>query len=136
MKKKAKKKPSISYLKKKADKVFSELIRRTHCPNGYGQCVSCGSYLHWTEGDAGHFCSRKHNATRYDKRNVQFQCRVCNRWQEGRKYEFGKYLIDEYGEGIIDELNKLAHTNKRFTVDELKEMIEQFKLELKGLENV
>lgn len=128
------KKPKVSNLKRTADRVFSEIVRRSAAnEDGYAQCVSCNLWLHWTDGDAGHFCSRKHNNTRYDKRNVQFQCRSCNRFYEGKKYEFGKWLVEKYGEDIIDELNQLAHQPKRFKVLELQELIEELRKELKEL---
>ena len=83
--------------------------------------------------DAGHYESRKHNATRYDRRNVFPQCRTCNRFEEGRKYEFGKFLVEKFGPNIIDELRNLSHEIKRFTVEELDEMIVGWKQELSNL---
>jgi hypothetical protein len=126
------KKPKINSLKKTADRLFSELIRRRAVDNYYGtvQCVTCGAWGDWRSMDCGHYESRRHNNTRYDKRNCAPQCHRCNRFEEGRKFQFGKYLVEKYGEGIIEELRQLAYTNKRFTIEELQEMIKQFKKEL------
>lgn len=41
-------------------------------------------------------------------RNVKPQCADCNSWKEGRKYEFGEYLKQEYGPNIIRELKLKA----------------------------
>lgn len=125
---------SLSSVKKRADRVFSELVRRSAINEfGWIFCVTCDTPNSLENMDAGHFVSRKFNATKYDKRNVHPQCRVCNRWEEGKKYEYGKFLVEKYGEGIIDELNQLAHSKKRFTIEELEEMIKGWKKELKEL---
>lgn len=129
------KKPKITNLKRTADRLFSEIIRRSVVDNYYStaQCVTCEEWDDWQNMDCGHYESRRHNNTRYDKRNCAPQCHRCNRFEEGRKYEFGKYLVEKYGESIIDELRRLAYTNKKFTVGELQEMIKQFKKELEDL---
>ena len=129
-----KKKKTVTSCKKRADRLFSEIVRRSAADDyGWVQCVTCGVKVQWKASDAGHYESRRHNMTRFDKRNVKPQCRTCNRYEEGRKYEFGKYLVGIYGKDIIDELRTLAHTVKRFTVDELEEMITEFKKELEKL---
>ena len=131
------KKPTVRSLKRTADRLFSEIIRRSSINEfGWVFCVTCKKPDLWQNMDCGHYESRKHNNTRYDKRNCAPQCRTCNRFEEGRKYEFGKYLVEKYGEEIIEELRTLAYTNKRFTVSELQEMIKQFKLELEEIKNV
>jgi hypothetical protein len=127
------KKSTIRSLKKYADRIFSELVRRSACDGEYCQCITCGEYDHWKNMQAGHFIGRQYNATRYDRRNVNVQCPKCNCWDEGRKYDYGKWLIDLYGEDITDVLRELSHTSKRFTITELKEMIAEMKQELKGL---
>lgn len=127
-------KKTVRSTKKRADRIFSELVRRSAADyRGFCQCVTCGVWDVWKNVDAGHYEIRKHNNVRFDKRNVKPQCKICNRFEEGRKYEFGKYLAGVYGEDIIDELRTLAHTTKRFTVDELEEMITEFKKELEEI---
>lgn len=126
---------SVSSKKKTADKLFSEIIRRSCADTeGYVSCVTCKVSIHWTEADAGHYESRRHNNTRYDERNVWPQCRTCNRFEEGRKYEFGKFLVEQFGEGIIHELREAAHQIKRFTEPELQELINRFRKELRDLD--
>ena len=128
------KKKTVTSCKKRADRLFSEIVRRSAADDdGYAKCVTCEAWDDWHRMDAGHYESRRHNMTRFDKRNVKIQCRTCNRYEEGRKYEFGKHLVSIYGEDIIDELRTLAHTTKRFTVDELEEIITEFKKELQSL---
>lgn len=126
--------PKVSCYKRKADQLFSQVVRRSNAdPNGNCKCITCGIIQHWKLMDAGHYESRKHNETRYDRRNVFPQCRTCNRFEEGRKYEFGKFLVERFGPGIIDELRVAAHKVKQFKVDELKELIKKLELELEKL---
>lgn len=133
-KSKKKRKSTVSSMKKTADSVFSELVRRSACEDGeFVTCITCGQAFHWKCVDAGHFKGRRYNSTRYDKRNVHCQCRTCNRGEEGRLYEYGCYLIKQYGEGIIDELRELSHEHKSFTILELKELIKGWRSELKRL---
>jgi len=130
-------KKTVRSTKKRADRIFSELVRRSACTDGeYCQCVTCWKVDHWKNMQAGHFQSRRYNSTRYDKRNVKVQCPRCNMWEEGRKYEFGKYLVGIYGKNIIDKLRILTNQTKRFTVGELEEMITEFKKELKDLKQI
>ena len=70
---------TISKLKKKLDKVFSEFIRRRNADHlGFINCFTCGVKKHWKEQQAGHFQSRSHHSTRWDEVNVQVQCIKCN----------------------------------------------------------
>ena len=43
-------------IKSLADKLFSEIIRRTGSDeNGYNQCYTCRQTHHWKDLQAGHF---------------------------------------------------------------------------------
>ena len=47
---------TISKLKKKLDKIFSEFIRRRNADHlGRVKCFTCGVEKHWKEQQAGHF---------------------------------------------------------------------------------
>jgi hypothetical protein len=129
--------PQISKLKKKADKIFSELVRRSSANSlGMAVCCSCGKQDFWKDMDAGHYISRKHNAGRYLRENVASQCRSCNRFNEGNKSGYTLFLQNKYGEDIIERLNQLQYQVKHFEVDELQGMIKGWQEELKGLKNV
>lgn len=112
-------------LKKKLDKIFSEWIRKR---NGeYSLCYTCGKRLHWKELQAGHYIPRNNMATRWDERNVQTQCVGCNVFGKGKPDEFAIHLIKQYGQAILDELHRLKHTIKKWTVIDLETMIEKYK---------
>ena len=99
-------------LKAKLDQIFSEYIRlRDTNENGFGKCISCGKIIHWKDGDAGHYTNRKHMSLRYDGKNVNLQCRACNRFDEGCMIGYNHGLVEKYGDGVIDYLNV-----KRFNI--------------------
>jgi hypothetical protein len=127
-------KPSVRVLKKRADTLYSEIVRR-RARNSVGmcKCCSCLKWFHWTNMDAGHYVSRNHNSLRYDDRNVHPQCRKCNRFQEGNKAGYTLYLQSKYGPQVIADLNNEQNVITRFQVSELQEMIKNYNAELREL---
>lgn len=115
-------------LKKKADSVFSKYIRqRDSDSDGYGECITCGKRIHWKEGQAGHFVSRKASKLRFDERNVNLQCVGCNVFKYGEQWVHGKEIDRKYGDGVADELMSQRHTTHKFTTTELEQIIEYAK---------
>ena len=77
--------------------------------------------------DAGHYVSRKHNSIRYYEKNVHAQCRKCNRYDEGNKSGYTRFLQVTYGQTVIALLDELGHKTKQFRVPELQELIKLYK---------
>lgn len=74
----------------KLDSIFSEFIRLRDCDNnGLCKCITCGTYKHWRECDAGHFVTRENMGTRWEEENVNAQCPHCNRFKSGKQFEHG-----------------------------------------------
>ncbi len=104
-KKRASKTPSVSKLKKEADRVFSLYIRQKYANHeGNIKCYTCPYVGTVKKLQCGHFVSRFYLDTRYDERNCRPQCITCNIWRKGRTPEFAALLKEELGEGIVDEL--------------------------------
>ena len=120
----------LSTLKNKLDKIFSEYIRRRDVDDhtGYGKCIDCGRETPFAEGDAGHFVGRRHLATRWDEDNVHFQHRYCNRFLNGRQYEYGQALGDR-----ADELIQKSHQISKFDATHLQYLIDIYKDKLAEL---
>jgi len=118
-------KVKIKTLKAKLDKIFSEYIRRRDVDNhtGFGKCIDCGKETHYLEGDAGHFVGRRHLSTRWDEENVHFQHRYCNRFLNGRQYEYGQAL----GQDKADELMQKSHKVAKFDAAHLQYLIDIYK---------
>lgn len=131
-----KKRKSVSKLRKEAWTVFARLVKlRNADDQGYCHCFTCGKKLMWNDRQmhAGHFMSRRHNATLYNTKNVQPQCSYCNMFCGGEQYEFGLKLNEKYGPDTADELTVLSKQTKQFTTFELEEMIATWKQELRDL---
>jgi hypothetical protein len=99
------KKKTLKYWKTKIDKPFHEYIRRRDADDdsGYCQCISCDKPIHFTESDAGHLVSRGKMATRWDERNVNAQCRKCNRFEYGRQLEYSLNIGIELAEQLLQD---------------------------------
>lgn len=96
-----------SLSKKKADKYFSEYIRRSHStPNGLAKCVTCGKMDSWRSLHCGHFMSRRYQSTRYDEKNCAPQCISCNTFNQGEQFRFGQWIDKTYGEGTAERLEQ------------------------------
>lgn len=119
------KKPK-SKLIKELDVVFSQYIRLSNSIDGFCTCVTCGRVYEWKKIQSGHFMSRQHYSVRWDERNVKPQCYGCNVMQQGRQFEFSKYL----GQELSNELYLLSKQTRKFTEVELEEMIQQYKSRL------
>lgn len=86
---------------------------------------------------AGHYIGRKVLSLRWDPKNVHAQCSTCNMQQNyyGIDPRYTKLLIDKYGIGILDYLDKKKHEQVKFTLEELEEKIIYYKEKIKQLEN-
>jgi len=113
---------------KKVDTVFSQYIRlRAVDETGTGQCFTCGAMRHWSEVDAGHFMSRACMSTRWDERNVQYQCKRCNGFRSGEQYLFSQNLDRVYGEGTAEGLHIASKQTYKYTRDELESLYHHYK---------
>ena len=114
------KKKTVSQLKKEADRIFSLFIRRRD-----DQCFTCGNRNNLQNG---HFISRTHSATRYSEVNCRAQCINCNVFRRGNYAEFAARLLENIGRESFDSLIKLGRTTHQFTVKELQDIIEKYKV--------
>ena len=132
---KKKKTKSLSQLKRDFDSVFSRYIRLKYSVNGKCQCVSCGKWKKIKEIQAGHYCSRVYLSTRFDERNVHCQCLSCNVFKKGNLDEYALWLIGEYGEGILEELNKKKWEPKKYSRLEYNSFIQIYKDKIQKLKD-
>lgn len=129
-------KQSLSCLKKKAWKLFSEWVRRKAADyKETAACVSCGSVIPWKTGDAGHFIPKSRGLVYYfHEKNVHFQCKVCNIWnKEQAKIRYTLYMQNKYGPNIVQELEELSLHPAKYSRVDYEVMIETFKMRLENL---
>ena len=119
---------SIKAIKDELWRLISLFIRKR---DGY-KCVTCGATN--VNMDCGHY---RHNSERnqslggnelwYDERNLNCQCAFyCNRHRSGNLAPYAIYLEKKYGLGILQELNKLFYTPKKWTREELEAKIAHY----------
>lgn len=132
-----KKKKGVRELKKRAWKLFSIYIRlkymdaETHTIT----CYTCEREMSFRNAQAGHAIGGRTNSVLFDEDIVRPQCYRCNVALGGNYPIFVTKLIEENGLKWWE--NKLRNSNKtkRFTVNELEKMIEEYTKKIKELEN-
>jgi hypothetical protein len=111
-------------LKKTAQRVFNKWIRERDKDL---PCISCqGNCGDW---DAGHFWNQGSNgALRYNEDNVHKQGRGCNRFKHGNLLEYRINLIKKIGEDRVKWLDEHHKDIKKWTRQELEEIIQKYKV--------
>ena len=122
-------------LKAKLDRVFSEYIRlrdtEGHTKNGFFKCVSCGQIKPYSQADCGHYIGRQHMATRFNELNCWAQCRKCNRFEEGRKADYRRNLVDRIGEDKVLLLEASQRNTAKISDFEYEELIKFYQQKIK-----
>ena len=119
----------------KLDKEFSRFVRmRFADENGYVTCCTCNRFMHWKEGDCGHFMSRRHKFIRWNDWNALFQCKSCNSYRSGEQYKMAKSIDSRFGIGTAQLMDRMRHQTKKWTIGELREKLEYFKEKANRLE--
>ena len=100
------------------------------------RCRTCGKVLQRLESGshAGHFITKGQGGSSgvyYDERNVHAQCHSCNVWEEGNTVEYYKFMEEEYGIKIIEELRMKHRLPRLHSIDEYGIMYRELYKELK-----
>jgi len=111
---------------KEAQTIFNKYIRlRDEGLN----CISCNKPIRKGNVDAGHMWSAGgHSNLRFNEFNVNAQCsRPCNKDKSGDINNYRLGFIKRYGADKLSDLDSIAHIERKFTKDELKEIIKKYK---------
>jgi hypothetical protein len=128
---------TISKLKKKLDKVFSEYIRKRDSDyKGNCKCISCGKEYPAFGGriHAGHLFSRRYLSIRYSEQNVNSQCSYCNTFLNGNQIKAARGVENKWGKGTVDELESRMHVVVKLTRTDYEEAIIRYKQKIKELD--
>ena len=121
---------TLSDYLKLAQQVFNKFIRLRDKGN---VCISCQKKP--LKENAGHFFNaNNHYNVRFDERNVNLQCEHCNTYLSGSLIEYRKNLIKKIGIEEYENLESIAYKTRKFTKDELKEIIVIYKKKIKQIE--
>jgi len=127
------KKKTLTKLKKKADALLSEIVRRKEAKNGYAKCVTCGVVKPWKEMQLGHYISRAHLSTRFLEKNCHVQCVGCNVFKGGNMDEYALFMVRKYGNKVLTELNTLKWQEVKYSIQDYEDRIEKYKERIKQM---
>lgn len=113
-------------------RLFSLYIRQRDAKergkDGYVACITCGQVRHWKGMDAGHYVSRRHQATLYMFNNVHAQCKGCNGFPgmtngvpdaAGRPIAYAQWIDSYYGEGTAAHIRMQARMKCRRSIQSI-----------------
>ena len=101
-----------------------------------GRCATCGAVKSWYRMHAGHFISRGlggSSGVYFDERNVHLQCAGCNAFKQGAPSEFKIFMLDKYGQGVVDELERKRHIPPDFGALAMKATAQYYREKYKEL---
>jgi hypothetical protein len=112
---------------KLAQMTFNKWIR--HRDKGMS-CISCGNEP--KKANAGHYFSQGgHSNVRFHEDNVHLQCEHCNSYLSGNLLNYRIGIEKRIGTARLIVLEVIAHETKKWTIQELNEIIETYKRKLK-----
>lgn len=116
---------------KEAQKVFNQYIRlRDEGLN----CISCNKPP--LKKNCGHYYSQGgHSNVRFDEDNCHLQCEHCNTYLSGNLLNYQIGIQKRIGADRLIDLQTRAHITKKWSVEELKELINIYKKKIKELKN-
>jgi hypothetical protein len=114
---------------REAQIIFNRYIRARDAGN---DCISCGRNT-GSKINAGHYLSvGSHPHLRFNESNVHLQCEYCNTYKSGNQAAYRPRLIEKIGLQSVEELESNNDVVK-WTVDDLKQIKEKYKLKLKEI---
>lgn len=118
---------TVQDLVKAAQIVFNKFIRIRDKDK---RCISCKQFP--KKVNAGHFWNaNNHWNVRFDEDNVHVQCERCNSYLSGNLIEYRHHLIQKIGVVRFVKLEEKARITRKFTKDELREIIKTYKNKIK-----
>lgn len=115
---------------KETQTIFNKYIRLRD--NGL-TCVSCGKTP--LKKNCGHyFSSGGHSNVRFDEDNCHLQCEHCNTFLSGNLLNYQIGIQKKIGAQKLLELQERAHVTKKWTIEELKEIIQTYKTKVRQLQ--
>jgi hypothetical protein len=110
--------------------IFNKFIRL----RDKGQvCISCQKKP--LKQNCGHFFNaNNHWNVRFSELNCHLQCEHCNTYLSGNLIEYQRNLIHKIGIENYNELEAEARKTRKFTKEELKELMQIYKKKIKELE--
>jgi len=86
-------------------------------------CVTCGRIKPTRARggiQAGHFIPSRHNSILYDYRGCHGQCVWCNRTLNGNWVPYRAFMVETYGEDVVNELIERDKETRTWSIGELE----------------
>ena len=98
-------------------------------------CISCGKFINGVR-HASHYLSAGNNySVRFNTDNIWVSCYKCNVMLSGNQLEYRKRLIEKIGIERVEYLESIAKETVKYTVEDLQNIIKEFKEKIKLLNN-
>ena len=94
-------------------------------------CISCNKPIKGRVNASHYYNANNHWNVRFNEFNVHSSCITCNQYLSGNLIEYRKYLINKIGLQQLTLLEAEANKTRKFTVNELKEIINTYKEKIK-----
>jgi predicted restriction endonuclease len=107
-------KPTKTSLRRKLDKLCSEIVRAR------GRCVRCGSKKSL---QTAHIFSRTYNATRWDLDNLLCLCASCHWFFHKNPLFLGEYVKDLYSEDKYELLKEARNQITKYMIEDLQQKL-------------
>ena len=115
---------TVQELMKLTQIVFNKWIRNR---DKNTPCISCSNPVP-KKINAGHYISSgKSKFLTFNEDNVHLQCEYCNTYLHGNLIDYRENLIKKIGLEKVEYLEKNRHKTKKYTREELKEIIKIYK---------
>jgi len=121
---------TVQSLTKKAQTYFNAYIRAR---DKHKTCVSCDKPL-GSKFDAGHYYSAGgFGSVRFNELNVHGQCVYCNQHLHANLLNYQIGIEQRIGGEALIELHEQAHKVRKYTRQELRDIIETYKRKTKEI---
>lgn len=100
-----------------------------------GICVTCNRQYPVTELQGGHFIPGRSGLAMWREENVHSQCYGCNIKRHGAVLEYRDYIVERYGEEMVDELRRDANTPCYMLVADLQTLGDDYKRKCEEIKN-
>lgn len=90
-------------------------------------CISCGNKINGVEHASHYLSSGGHSNVRFHEDNIWKSCYKCNVMLSGNQIEYRKRLIQKIGLERVEWLENNGSIVKKWSVEELKEIIKKYK---------
>ena len=123
---------TLSDYLKLAQQVFNKFIRLRDKDQ---LCISCQKPINGVSHASHYLSAGGHSNVRFNEDNVWVSCYKCNVMLSGNQVEYRKALIKKIGIERVEWLEDNGSIERKFTKEELKNLMQKYKLKCKELEN-